>query len=195
METASRVLLLRRLGVVVVAMTFALMVLGSWVKATGSGLACPDWPQCYGEWLPPFPSAENGGIDPDGYDVADSYTQAQVLYEWMHRLLAALLGVPFLAFAIVAFAGRDLHKGLRYLPLGAGAVLLAQIGLGGITVLGQNAAPLTTAHLATATLFFFLVALAMAFAFLRPTPAGRVAPAVKKVPGRVETVFPGEERP
>lgn len=194
METAVRVQTLRRLGVAVVIMTFALMVLGSWVKATGSGLACPDWPACYGEWLPPFPSAENGGTDPDGLDSADSYTQAQVLYEWTHRLVAALLGIPLLAFTVLAATGRDLHKGLRWLPVWAGVVLLVQFGLGGITVLGKNAAPLTTAHLATATLFFFLVTVATTIAFLRPTPTGRVEPAVRRVPGQVKTVFPGEDR-
>lgn len=168
MDVKVRIQWVRRIGVTVVAMTFVLMVVGSWVKATGSGLACPDWPQCWGQWLPPFPSAENGGLDPDAYDPADAWPQANILYEWAHRLLASLLGIPFLAFVILTAMEPRFHKGLRWLPMGALAILAFQVRLGGITVEQGNAAPLTTAHLATATLFFFTVSLATAFAYLRP---------------------------
>jgi heme A synthase len=187
MQTAVRVLALRRLGVTVVAMTVALMVLGSWVKATGSGLACPDWPQCYGEWLPPFPSSENGGTW-QGEPV--HFGQAQILYEWGHRLLASLLGIPLFAFAALAVTGTELSRGARWLPPAAFAVLGVQVALGGVTVVGQNAAPLTTAHLATATVFLVLVTLAASFASLHPTPEGRVLS--RRHGGRAHAVFPGE---
>ncbi|MGB0653209.1 MAG: COX15/CtaA family protein [Thermoplasmatota archaeon] len=188
MDTVVRIQLLRRLGVVVVAMTFALMVLGSWVKATGSGLACPDWPQCYGQWLPPFPSSENGG-QWEGRDVP--YTQAQVLYEWGHRGLASLLGPVAFAFAWLAVRGHELHPVLRYLPGTAGIVLVIQIFIGGATVLQGNPAAITTLHLATATLFFGMMVASAVFAFLRPRPT--VAPLVRREPGVVRTVYPGED--
>jgi heme a synthase len=192
MDTADRVILARRLAVAVVILTLAVMVLGSWVKATGSGLACPDWPKCYGQWLPPFPSMENGGMDPDVWDEADAYTQAQVLYEWGHRLLASLLGIPFLALVLVTFRRRDLHAGLRWLPFAAGWVLLVQILLGGITVVGKNAAPLTTAHLANATGFLVLVTLIAAFAYLRPLPTQQPVVKVRRQPGETRIIYPGE---
>lgn len=176
----ERLRAVRALGIVVVVMTFMLMVLGSWVKATGSGLACPDWPRCYGEWMPPFPSADNGGTY-QGEPVV--YSQAQVLYEWGHRGLAMVTGLVVLAFAaIVALKGKELHPMARSLPMLAILVLVIQVLLGGITVLGKNAAPLTTAHLATATLFFFLVTLATAFLYLRPFPEARAAKARHGVP-------------
>lgn len=168
MTTETRLVHVRRLGIAVVALTVVLMILGSWVKATGSGLSCPDWPQCYGQWFPPFPSAENGGIDPDAVDSADAYTQAQVLYEWAHRLLASILGVPIIAFAVLAWMGKEHHPALRGLPLVAVGILGVQVLLGGITVIGKNAAPLTTAHLATATLFLVTITIAACFAWLRP---------------------------
>ena len=34
--------------------TYLLMVMGSFVTSTGSGLACPDWPLCYGTVTPPL---------------------------------------------------------------------------------------------------------------------------------------------
>lgn len=191
MQEANRLLLVRRLAVILVIMTFSLMVLGSWVKATGSGLSCPDWPQCYGEWLPPFPSQETGGLDPnDPADHADAYTQAQILYEWGHRLLASLLGLPFLAYLYLTFTGKTFSRGLRQLPVVAGLILFIQVNLGGITVLGQNEAPLTTAHLATATLFFGVILASAMFAYLKPFPEERVL--IKEEHVRIKTVYPGE---
>ncbi len=187
MDTQTRIQWVRRLGVIVVAMTFSIMVVGSWVKATGSGLSCPDWPQCYGEWLPPFPSAETGGTDPNAFDHADAYSQAQVMYEWAHRFLVTLLAPVMLAFAGLAFFNRVLHPAVRTLPAVAGFVLLAQIGIGGATVIQGNPALVTTLHLATATLFFMLVTMATMFVWLRPTPVTDQASAQAPAAG-----FPGE---
>ena len=162
----DRLAWVRRVSVVVVVWTFALMGLGAWVKATGSGLACPDWPQCYGQWLPPFPSVENQGVDADGEPVY--YTQAQVLYEWTHRLVASLLGIPFLLLVGLSATERRFHPMLRGLPLVALIVLAVQVLLGGGTVVQGNPAGLTTSHLLTATAFFFLVSGAAFTAFLSP---------------------------
>ncbi len=191
MDTGERLVWVRRLAVTVVVMTFALMVVGSWVKATGSGLSCPDWPACYGQWLPPFPSIENGGIDPATGEPV-SYTQAQILYEWAHRALASILGIPFFAFVIMTWRGREFNPLLRQLPMTALVVLGIQVLLGGGTVIQGNPAPLTTAHLATATLFFFLVASALWVAYLKPMATPE--PAKSKAPAPHPTVvFPGEE--
>ncbi len=189
MDTQTRIQWVRRLGVVVVVLTFSIMVAGSWVKATGSGLSCPDWPQCYGEWLPPFPSAETGGIDPDAVDHADAYSQAQVLYEWGHRFLVTLLAPVMLTFAALAFFNRELHLAVRVLPAAAGFVLLTQIGIGAATVLQGNPALTTTLHLATATLFFMLVTMATMFAWLQPLPVGPTVAALADS----HAVFPGED--
>ena len=67
-------------GALVVAM-FALIVLGALVRAHGAGLACPDWPLCFGEFVPRM--------------------NLRVAFEWSHRVLAgqrravlAALGSP-----------------------------------------------------------------------------------------------------
>jgi cytochrome c oxidase assembly protein subunit 15 len=168
----ARLLWVRRLGVVSVAMTFLLMVLGAWVKANGAGLSCPDWPSCYGAYFPPFPSLENGGIY-QGQAVA--YTQAQILYEWTHRAVVGLIIVPVLAFAIVAARDRRFTKPLRTLPIAAVGIYVLQALLGALTVVTGNPAWATTLHLATAVLWFFTLTLATCHAFLKPLrPAARI---------------------
>jgi cytochrome c oxidase assembly protein subunit 15 len=170
----ARLLWVRRLAVTSVAMTFLLMVLGAWVKANGAGLACPDWPSCYGSYFPPFPSIENGGAY-QGHPVA--YTQAQELYEWTHRAVVGLIIVPVAALALAAGTDRRFTKELRALPALAVGIYVLQALLGAVTVVTGNPPWATTLHLATAVLWFFTLTVAASYAFLKPLRAAVLRPA------------------
>lgn len=146
-----------------------LMVLGSYVKATGSGLACPDWPTCYGQWFPPFPSADNGGVDEEGNAVP--FYDYQILAEWAHRGVAAVLGLPLIALAVMTLTRKSYDPWLRALPTAVVVLVAIQYGLGRATVLEGNPALLTTAHLAMAVLILVTLTGAASFAFLRPRVA------------------------
>ena len=194
---ATRDVWARRLGVTCVAMTFLLMVLGAWVKANQAGLACPDWPSCYGKFVPPFPSSENGGTWHGG---VVAYTQAQELYEWTHRAVVALILVPVAAFALVAGLGRRFRPSLRVLPPVALLIYFVQAGLGAVTVVTGNPAWATTMHLATAVAWLGVLLTATCIAYLSPWPrpepvAPRTAtPHTAFTPsGAIRFVYPGEE--
>lgn len=189
---ATRLLWLRRLSLLCVAMTLVLMALGAWVKATGSGLACPDWPQCYGEWLPPFPSQDNGGTH-EGQPVP--YTQAQVLYEWGHRAVVSLLLLPLAAFAFLALRSPDAHLLLRRLPVAAFLMYFAQAGLGAVTVVTGNPAWATTAHMVLATIFLTTLVVAATVAQVKPDGEPRAAPVEAPKPRQVAFVYRDESTP
>jgi cytochrome c oxidase assembly protein subunit 15 len=127
------------------ALTYALIVLGAWVRATGSGLACPDWPTCYGQLLPLA-----GEIPTDA-----GYSYFQVMLEWLHRfLVGVVLGPLILIIGWLTWRARDAAPRM---PMYAGALILllvAQAGVGALTVFDQNSPWSVALHLSTALLLF-----------------------------------------
>lgn len=139
-----------RLAWAAVVAVFFLMTLGNVVSATGSGLACPDWPLCHGSLIPP--------LRPD------------VLIEYSHRLAALAASVLIGATVVLTFR-QTRAPGLRRLAWLLPTLLVVQIALGGITVLLKLPHLVSTAHLVNALLILAgLVMLARGLG--PPAPAG-----------------------
>ena len=130
--------MLHRYSQFVAACTVVLVLAGSFVTSTGSGLAVPDWPTTYGWNMFTFPpSMWVGGI----------------FYEHGHRLIASTVG--FLTIVLAVWLWRaDPRRWMKRLGVVAlGAVVLQGV-LGGLTVLFFLPAPISIAHAGLAELFF-----------------------------------------
>ncbi len=126
-------------------LVYLLIVLGALVRTTDSGLSCPDWPTCYGHWVP-LP-ADLAAIPNLGY----SY--GQVMLEWVHRLVAGVfLGPLVLVLAGLAFWRRREDPGVARWGAALLALLLVQGALGGLTVLDRNSPWSVAIHLGNALL-------------------------------------------
>jgi heme o synthase len=145
-------------AVATAAATYLLILIGGLVHATGSSLACPDWPTCYGTLMPKM----EGGV----------------LVEHSHRLAAGTVSVLTLVLASILTATRDPAlrrlRGFGWLAVG---LVFVQVLLGGITVKLRLPTPISTAHTAV-SLLIFMTSLYIAVRS-RPARAGASAsPAV-----------------
>ncbi|APB33943.1 cytochrome oxidase assembly [Gloeomargarita lithophora Alchichica-D10] len=132
--------LVRRWLWLLAAATWGLMALGSATRVMEAGLACPDWPLCFGQVLPA------------------QQMDLRVFLEWFHRLVAATVGFGVLLLVGMGWWWRA-HLP-RWLPWGVTAALglvLWQGILGGLTVTQLLRFDIVTAHLGTGLAFFSLL--------------------------------------
>ena len=180
----SRLSSFQRLALWTTATTYFLILVGGLVRASGAGLGCPDWPRCFGGWVPPASAAEL----PPQFDPSQ-FNQTLMWTEYANRLLGVAVG--FLIFATAISAWRHHRRNPRILWTTIGAFLLVgfQGWLGGRVVAHELAAWIVTVHMIVALvivqmLLYVTVAAgndrrAMASAVAPADAAGAKAPALR----------------
>jgi protoheme IX farnesyltransferase len=121
----------QQLAALSLATALGLVTIGVIVRATDSGLGCPDWPFCYGQVLPP---------------VGDF----KAWIEWVHRTVAAVIGFEILGLAVLAVRDHRTRASILWPTLAAVVLVGFQAWLGRETVRLGNTGDSVTAHLASA---------------------------------------------
>ena len=130
------------------ALLFILLIWGNAVSGLKAGLACPDWPLCHGEIIPPF--------------------RWDIYVEFSHRVIGGITSIVLFILCYRRF--RAYRKNYRALPLLAVALLLFQIVLGGIVVLAKLPVNLTTIHFTNAVIIFSITLYMVHFDGVRRKP-------------------------
>ena len=110
--------------------SFIQIALGGFVRASESGLGCPDWPLCHGKIIPPF--------------------EFHTLIEYSHRLNGSLLGILVAVLLILCIMRYRRDKQLMLANYAAFILVVSAGILGGITVITELAWWIRLIHLGIA---------------------------------------------
>jgi len=148
----------RRLSIATTATTLVLIAWGGLVRATGSGDGCPDWPRCFGRWIPRL--------------------EVHTLIEYVHRALGVVSGLLALSLALLAIVmllrrrrglPLDVPATAAWLAVGLAPLFAIQGALGGWVVLSGLDPAVVTIHFAVA---FVALAITVAITTLVVVPGG-----------------------
>ena len=128
--------------------TYFLIVLGSTVRVTNSGMGCSSWPLCNGQVVP---------ID-----------RFHPLIEQSHRYLATIVTFLIVWLAVLVWRAGPKARHMRRLALVSVGVIVVQIVLGAITVLTNNAPATVALHLIVGLLFLAIVTMTAVASFIDP---------------------------
>lgn len=143
-----------RTALVTIVFLYLVFLAGSVVRATGSGMGCPDWPKCFGQYIPPtdisqLPPDYKEKFKVEGKTIAD-FTVAHTWTEYINRMLGVLSGLSMLWLTVLAFFLWKKDKRILLLLIFA-LVLLGFVGWMGKVVVATNLKPLMiTVHMGSA---------------------------------------------
>jgi fused signal recognition particle receptor len=158
----------RKLALFTLLLAVCVVVMGAYVRISGAGLGCPDWPGCYGKLVVEPPMLADGRADP-AFDAGKAWK------EMSHRYLAGALGVLVVILSLGAVRLTE-HRGRISGLAVATLVLIAVQALLGMWAVKFLVMPwIVTAHLLTGFLTLWLLYRLYLNTGPQQPPAGNVA--------------------
>lgn len=141
----------RRLALITICAVYFLILVGATVRASGAGMGCPDWPTCFGSWIPPVSEAQL----PDNYQeiYADRgyaetrFNPVKTWTEYLNRLVGVSIGLLILITAIKSLALRQHDKWITIASVAALLMVIYQGWLGSRVVASNLQPGMITVHM------------------------------------------------
>jgi cytochrome c oxidase assembly protein subunit 15 len=152
----------RRLALNTLVTLYLVVVAGGVVRSTGSGMGCPDWPKCFGRWVPPTEASQ---LPPDYKEIYGAKLKGEVEFnatktwtEYVNRLVGVFTGIMiFLTLlASIPFL-KSGNKQIFFLSLAAFLLTGFQGWLGAKVVSFELHPLIVTVHMLLAIVIIFIV--------------------------------------
>ncbi len=139
--------------------TFLVILAGSVVRGTGSGLGCPDWPRCFGQWVPPMDITELPADYKEVYKIAGKtiadFDPFKTWTEYINRLLGVVLGFFIVILFCLSFAMKRYERNIPWFCGGLLFLIIIQGGVGALVVSTHLKPFLITIHMFLAIVLLF----------------------------------------
>ena len=144
----------RKFGITTIIAVYLLILVGGIVRSTGSGMGCPDWPKCFGQYVPPtdiseLPEDYKTIFAVQGREIAD-FNAVHTWIEYLNRLLGALIGLFILITAVLSVSFWKKDKIITILSILALVGVLIQAWLGAKVVSTDLHEGMITIHMVMA---------------------------------------------
>ncbi|GHB55937.1 cytochrome oxidase assembly protein [Persicitalea jodogahamensis] len=158
---------------------YLLIIAGGIVRSTGAGMGCPDWPKCFGSWVPP---TEVSQLPSDYQEIYGAKLKGEVEFnavktwiEYVNRLLGAFTGLLIFAVLVVSVPFlRSGHPKLFYASLAAFILVGFQGWLGSKVVSTELHPLMVTLHMVVAIVIVFVLLYILARSYSENLAAGKV---------------------
>ena len=151
LETEQSLLRYRRMAIITLAAVYFLILVGASVRASGAGMGCPDWPTCFGQWIPPTHESQLPSNYQEIYaDLGYADTRFNVTKTWAeyaNRLVGVTIGFLIFLTAIFSLPLRRINKSI-FLASVAAFFMVGFQGWLGAKVVSSNLQPgMITIHM------------------------------------------------
>ena len=132
--------------------TYLLIFVGGLVRVSGAGMGCPDWPKCFGRWIPPINLNQlPDHIDPEKFNLVLAWV------EYLNRLFGALVGLIILITFVLGYIHFKKSNKV-FVPITAAFFLTLLEGWVGAKLVDTVLDPITiTIHLLLALIIIGLI--------------------------------------
>lgn len=139
--------------------TYLVILAGAVVRGTGSGLGCPDWPHCFGQWVPPtdiseLPANYKEIYKISGKTIAD-FDPFKTWTEYINRLLGVILGLLMVILFGLSFRMKKYERNIPWFCAGLLFLIIVQGGIGALVVSTHLKPFIITIHMFLAIILLF----------------------------------------